>query len=463
MHWGPRVGTRRGDGVVMTVSESARNEWRTTFAEALAPLSDSVTAHRRGLPDLGNVEYRALARRAARDVVLQELLSQYLTEIAGDPEAVIGLVLKHPAAGDVFGGRGQDAATFVTMPGKGFRVELKQFVRRAAALGARLGVRAATDEVDQLLTLGAEGQLPGYEVVVIRGLSMKGVTDLGPGTRLASYDEALARGLLKAEPSGPANDDPDYRGMQALVMFREMTWSPCLVVPGTSKDLGGPLPTVRFAWHSGPALSVLLDLLSLATSQRIDVVEMLSCAPAFTALNPSFGPGSKTGFQVSEWWKVKAFEPATAADVRRLYEEWGAVIGTDRDRLELSLGRLVSSERRNLGRFRYEDRLLDIAVALEVLFGLQGGELTHKLSVRAAHLLGDSGEERLAVYESVQRLYKERSRIVHGSRPRLRRGGKQTDTEDTVEDAYQLGRTALLKILARGSFPDWTRLTLAAE
>ena len=100
-------------------------------------------------------------------------------------------------------------------------------------------------------------------------------------------------------------------------------------------------------------------------------------------------------------------------------------------------------------------------MALEVLFGLQGGELTHKLSVRAAHLLGDSGEERLAVYESVQRLYNERSRIVHGGRSR--RDGRQTDTKETVEDAYRIGRAALLKILAKGSFPDWKRLTLAEE
>ena len=445
----------------MAVSESARNEWREAFAEVLAPLSDLVTAHRRGLPDLGNMEYRALALRAAGDVGLQELLSQYLTEIAGDPEAVIGLVLKHPAAGGVFEGRGKDAATFVTMPGHGFRVELKAFARRAAALGVRLGVQVAVAEVDQLLTLGAEGQLPGYEVVVIRGLSMDGVTELGPGISLASYDEAVARGLLSERPPGPTNDDPDYRKMQALVIFREMTWSPCLVAPQTSKNLRDPPPIARFTWHSGPALSALLDLLSLATSQRIDVVEVLSCAPAFTALDPNFGPGSRMGFPTLEWWNVKALEPAAAAEARGLCDAWGAFDGTDRVRLELSLGRLASSARRHLGRFRHEDRLLDIAVALEVLFGLQGGELTHKLSVRAARLLGESGDERLAVFESVQGLYDKRSRIIHGGPPR--RGATRADTEMATECAYRIGRAAMLKILARGSFPDWKRLILDAE
>ncbi len=445
----------------MAVSAGGRNAWREAFADALAPLSDSVTAHRRGLPDLGNAEYRALARRAKSHAGLQRMLSEYLTEIGGEPQAAIELILQHSAAGGVFGGRGDDAATYVSMPGKGFRVELKQLARRAAAMGARRDVESAAAKVDRLLTLGSEGRLPGYEVVVIRGLSMVGTAELGPGTWLASYDEALARGLLGEKPPGPTNDDPDYRGMQALVLFREMTWSPCLVTPRTSKNVDDPPVAATFTWQSGPALRVLLDLLSLVVSQRIDIVEMLSCAPAFTALEPNFGPGSKVGFPTWEWWKVKELETAQAAEVQGLCEAWSRFNGKGSASLELSLGRLVSSERRNRGRFWHEDRLLDVAVALEVLFGLQGGELTHKLSVRAAHWLGASGEKRLAVYESAQRLYRERSRIIHGDP--CGRDRRRKDVEEAVEAGYRIGREALVKILSSGSFPDWTRVVLAIE
>ena len=78
---------------------------------------------------------------------------------------------------------------------------------------------------------------------------MEGVTELGPGTCLASYDEALACDLLREEPPGPWNDDPDYRGMQAVVLFREMTWSPCLVTPRASKHSYDSMPATSFAWR----------------------------------------------------------------------------------------------------------------------------------------------------------------------------------------------------------------------
>ena len=62
------------------------------------------------------------------------------------------------------------------------------------------------------------------------------------------------------------------------------------------------------------------------------------------------------------------------------------------------------STRRNRGRFWLEDRILDIAVALEVLYGLKGGELTHNLSTRAAYLLGCGSAGRVDVFEAVQEL-----------------------------------------------------------
>ena len=444
----------------MAVSEKSRAEWRRAFAEALGALSDSITAHRRGLPVLTNAQYRALARQAEADAGARATLEEYLTKLNADAREVIDLVALHPAVGAIFDGRGTGMATFVTMPGKGFRMELKDLARRAATIGTERGDEAAAAEVDRFLTLGAEGCLPGYEVIVIRGLAMDGSVELGPGAGLASYERAVDLGLIEKEVPAPWNDVLDYKGMQALVLFREMTWSPCLVLPRTLKDGDDP-PRAEFSWRSGPARDVLLDLLSLVTSQRVDVVEMFSCAPDFVDVDPNFGPGTKIGFMSSDWWRTKELTPAHVTEARRLFCAWTRFDRESRDTLELALGRLVSSARRNRSRFWLEDRILDVAVALEMMFDLRGGELSYKLSVRAAHLLVDGPEDRLEVYKAAKCFYNVRSRIVHGNRGT--KSGNRNEAMAMLECGYDLGRDGLLKLLEQGAFPDWDRLVLSAE
>lgn len=438
--------------------------WRSAFAEALRPLSESLTASRYGLPSLDNAAYRALARQATRNIETRALLAEYLPRVHVDEGQVIDLFVEHPEVGNVSSGRGRDRATFVTMPGHGFRVELKQLAERAARIAVMRGDEVAATELDEFLTLASQGQLPGYEVVVLYGLAVESAVDLGPGTRLASYEEAIQRGLVRKRRPEPLDVGPDYERMRASVLFREMTWCPCLVGPSAAKDLGARWPTSKFGWESGPSLGVILDLLSLVTAQRIEMAEILSCAPDFVDVNPNLGPGSSTWFVIPDQWQVVELTSAQATEVREWLETW-ASFGAERGVLELGLARLVSSFRRHRGRFRLEDRVLDIAVALEVLYGLDSGELTHKLSTRAAHLLGREPERRVEVFDAVGRLYGARSRIVHGggsTKPSKRRNNRE-DAEQVAQLGFEIGKDTLWKLLNRGTLPDWKKVVLSAE
>jgi hypothetical protein len=61
------------------------------------------------------------------------------------------------------------------------------------------------------------------------------------------------------------------------------------------------------------------------------------------------------------------------------------------------------------------ENLVDLTVALEALFGpKEPQELTHRLRLRVAFLLGRSDEEAASLYEHVNALYSIRSYIVHG-------------------------------------------------
>ena len=61
-------------------------------------------------------------------------------------------------------------------------------------------------------------------------------------------------------------------------------------------------------------------------------------------------------------------------------------------------------------RFGQEDRILDVAIALEVLYG---GTTGHKLAQRAAALLGTSATEQKRTYDQAKGFYDARSSIVH--------------------------------------------------
>ena len=441
---------------------SNREEWRVRFEAAIRPLALSVTASRYGLPQLDNAAFRNLAREAKVNLEAAQVLREYYPSIQGDVDEVIGLIVEHPDVGDVFDGEGERTATFVTMPGHGFRVELRQVAERIARIAVIRGEAAAAMETDEFLALAGRGQLPGFEVAVVRGLAVDGAVELAPGTFVTTYGDAVARGLAKKREPEPLGFGPDHEADGASVVCREMTWRPCLVGPQAANHKPSLTPKPSYAGKPGPALSVVLDSLSVVMEQRVELVEIYSCAPAFTDINLNFAPGSSTWFTVNDQWRTQQLTSCQALRVGTVLEAWTGVRGRNRSRLELGLARLASSIRRNRGRFPLEDRILDVAVALEVLYGLEGGELTHKLSTRAAYLLGgDSPEKRVEVYDRVQELYRARSSIVHG-RKRLNRK-ERGEAQKAAESGFEIGRDTLVELLRRRVEPDWKRVTLSAK
>ena len=57
------------------------------------------------------------------------------------------------------------------------------------------------------------------------------------------------------------------------------------------------------------------------------------------------------------------------------------------------------------GRFRTDDRILDVAVALERMRGLDQGEISFKLKARAACILKTLTKDRLGEFGDAQKRY----------------------------------------------------------
>ena len=80
------------------------------------------------------------------------------------------------------------------------------------------------------------------------------------------------------------------------------------------------------------------------------------------------------------------------------------------------------------------DRLLELIIALESLFGGSGDSTTYKVALRASCFLYPPGKDRQEAFERIRRAYDDRSRLIHGDR--LHSG--YTDEEiDILEDLFR--------------------------
>ena len=105
-----------------------------------------------------------------------------------------------------------------------------------------------------------------------------------------------------------------------------------------------------------------------------------------------------------------------------------------------------------------QDRILDVAIALELMYQLRrGGSFT--FTTRAGHFLAASTDDRLAVADRARVLYRTRNKIVHGSLEHSRE--EYARMAAIASDGTDFARETLWKLLSEGAFPEWERLVMS--
>ena len=435
--------------------------WMGRVNRALAPLVKTVGGHGYGGPPVPSEDYRALAKLARTDERARAYFDNLLPKLKDDPQHLIEIVCNHPGLESFVGDTEDKRAVFVMTPSGGSRLELNILVRYITKSALQIGSKATVRQLERLLSLNSQGQVPGYEVTIFQGLTMSGEVELAPGLEIMEYRRAVERGLVMHEKPTPAAMWPEHAETQSLVLAREMTWGPCLVAPLTSKD-AVPAVVPVFRWSPGSRSAIVFDLLSVCTSLQVQVLSTLHCAPEFADLLRAVAPGPSFGFPPIP---NPNQEPLTGERVRRLQELldlWSRFRCDNRDQLELAVTRLSSSIYRNRGRFWLHDRILDAAIALEMMYELQPPELTYKLASRAAHFLGETRDDRLVVFDQVLKFYEARSGIAHGGRRNKGRKKKNTvDLDEIAELGFMLASRTFEALLHAGDYPqDWKKVVL---
>ena len=116
-----------------------------------------------------------------------------------------------------------------------------------------------------------------------------------------------------------------------------------------------------------------------------------------------------------------------------------------------------------------EDKIIDVAIALEALYLSdisEPTELSFRLRLHAAWHLKEKEEDRKALMREFTEIYRWRSTVVHtGKLPEKGSGKKKKpytpeEVREFITRAQDLCRDSIMKILEDGKFPDWNNLIL---
>ena len=107
------------------------------------------------------------------------------------------------------------------------------------------------------------------------------------------------------------------------------------------------------------------------------------------------------------------------------------------------------------------DQLIEIRIALEavLLNDDKGviGEKRHRLAIRGAWFLGETFDKRKQYFKILRKVYDIASNVIHAGNPDEK---NEHEVSNTISDAQNLCRDAILQIAQARKAPDWTDVIL---
>ena len=431
----------------MAQDEFDVSDWINRLADELNILAQSATG-----------EYRDLAN--------QDIDEIFLLKFNLDTTNAIELLQTHPIIKRELTGTEKDTAIMIVRPDGSHRVEWNRLVNSLVRNTVKEGDgHNAAKTLHKYLTLGDKKRLPGYELIFFRGLKFEDRVDIGEGAFIISYEDIVKRGLVKVREDVPlGHDNLDYRDQDVSVFVRELTWGPGIEQQRPLFPFNIDKYSVEFKYIYEEDIGIVFDFLSIVTHQELELLSIQYRGAKFMEVisfhflesqgSTIFGTvnnGMESGFSP----RADALSEQEVSAFHEFMNNW--MNAGSNLKVDLAISRLASSvSRKGRGRYWIQDRILDISIALEIMYKLGHTEITYKLSTRAGYFLGSNGEERTEIFNKVKNFYRARSYIVHGTQKR------SPDFEQAFADGYDLACNTLSKLLRQGNISesDWDNLVL---
>ena len=427
-------------------------------------------------------QYRDLAARAKHDPDAAKIFAESHLWLKSDPVEARAILREHPLLRPgLIGWSKREGVGFILSTHDWFHVDLKSLVAHLAKRAMKDSAEQAAKLLHRYLTAGADTNLPAYEITLLYGLKLNRRFDLGNDAYLAPYEDVKEIFDLPDQPEKWLNDagrnpNRSNRPVSTTVLVRGLRWGPGVAPPpngsdssNNSRQVCAPKVKYRFPGDYEITLAdrfpddnkVLVDLLSIATrSPLVSHMSFVRVAQWIEELDPNFafGPRSTSASLPAVSPKERQFCQHDATVFAALASRWCTYRGR-RDVIDLAIRRLAASFARVGGPFSAEDRILDVSIALEIMYGPIKHKLTHQLATRAKRLLGQGTDQRGWISDRVKSFYGVRSAIVHGQK---KIKGGQRAIDKALEDGRDLACLTLAELLSRGPVRDWDKLASAA-
>ena len=324
------------------------------------------------------------------------------------------------------------------------------------------GFRTASAELDALLNSSLDNVGPGtneltvgYHVSIFYGLRLTEDLEIADGlvaVPLERTEPFLNRDVLKRIASSIATKNL-WQGVG--VMLSPVPWKLTL---GSGSDE----PDLQLDWERSFFENARTFIKLLALAHGVPVVPLMEISycvhrNSMHLLGQPYYHGSTRS---PSWlpsfgnlWNPNDLE------VGALHRAKHVFLDLDHRRLG-ALAPIVSRLSEALsrtGQFAADDKILDVAMALEQMYQLDQGEITFKLRTRAACFLESDVEARRRVFKDVGDFYDARSAIVH------RREAKRTtkiDRDKAFSKGFAVARDSVFRLLLEEFPRDWTEVVL---
>ena len=331
---------------------------------------------------------------------------------------------------------------------------------RATELGQD-GVGAAASEMDTLLgpardlepILADEELTTAYHIALLPGLSVREVTPILDDLLLVPFEQmtAFVNPIMENDIAHNVVERHDWKSIGAIV--KPFRWTPRFRRRQDSDSNRVPYSTGSF-FDDAEAFS---ELLALYHALPIVCPAMYThcihrTASSLLGVQHNHSAIYRTSSARNFDKNVSSAEshPASIDQARKAFSERPNQRYTN---CAPVIARLAEAQARS-GRFHCDDRILDVAIALERMYQLDGSELSFRLGTRSACFLEMCDKQRFEVFLDVKEFYNVRSAIVHNRKKQPSGSAKSI----AFKKGFDVARRTVIELLDRGPPPDWDEM-----